>query len=142
MAIINQNKILMTLWQQIKDWYHFRKTGYTRAEREYRTWYEATVNWRATRVRDIFHNFRHVIVVDPEKFFDYDPLAYAPKAEAQQYFWPVRPIGENCIWRWERVIKCPATAGEWSVNELGGADTVFVATNSDADAVMLALKYG
>jgi hypothetical protein len=131
----------MKLIEQIKDWYYFKKTGYTRAERDYKEWYESTVNWRATRVRDIFHNFRHVIVVDPEKFFDYDPLAYYPKKEAQQYFWPHRVIGENAVWRWERVMRTPSTGNEWAVNELGGEDTVFVATNNERDAVMIALKY-
>jgi hypothetical protein len=142
MAIINYNEILMTLWQQIKDWYYFRKTGYTRAEREYRAWYESAINWRATRVRDIFHNFEHIIIVDPNKFFTYDPFVWALKKDAKQYFWPQRALGENAVWRWERVIRAPSTGNEWSVNELGGEDTVFVATNSDEDAVMIALKYG
>ena len=31
----------MTLWEHIKDWYLTRKTGYTKAEREYRAWYES-----------------------------------------------------------------------------------------------------
>ena len=131
----------MKFLEQIKDWYYFKKTGYTRAEREYRSWYESAINWRATRVRDIFHNFHHIIIVDPEKFFDYDPLAYSPKKEIHQYFWPQRTLGENAVWRWERVIKCPATAGEWTVNELGGEDILFVATNNERDAIMIALKY-
>ena len=131
----------MKLLEQIKDWYYFKKTGYTRAEREYLVWYEVTVDWRATRVRDIFHNFQHVVVVDPDKFFDYDPLLLAPKKEAQQYFWPHRTLEETCVWRWERVVKTPGTGNKWAVDELSGGDTLFVATNSEQDAVMIALKW-
>jgi hypothetical protein len=133
--------MVMKLLEQIKDWYHFRKTGYTRAEREYQAWYESTINWRATRVRDIFHNFQHVVIVDPDKFFVYDPFAWAPKKEAQQYFWPLRSLEETCVWRWERVVKTPGTGNEWAVDELSGGDTLFVATNNEQDAVMIALKW-
>jgi hypothetical protein len=29
----------------------------------------------------------------------------------------------------------------WNINEIGGEDRVFVATNSDGDAIMIALKW-
>jgi hypothetical protein len=31
---------------------------------------------------------------------------------------------------------------EWDINGMGDRDKVFVATNNDADAIMIALKYG
>ena len=132
----------MKILEQIKDWYLTRKTGYTKAEREYRAWYEQTVNVRATRIKDIFGNFEHIVVVDPSKFFDLDePFGWIVREDARQYFWPVRALGENCVWEFHRVMNCPATAWEWEVNELGGEDKVFVATNNQQDATMIALRW-
>jgi hypothetical protein len=131
----------MNLLGRIKDWYLTRKTGKTRAEREWEDWYEQNVNYRATRIKDMFKNFEHIIVVDSNKFFQFDPFVWVPTEEAKQYFWPDRPLGENAVWRFERVMKTPSTAWEWEINELGGADTVFVATNNGKDAIMIALKY-
>jgi hypothetical protein len=132
----------MKIVEQIKDWYLTRKTGKTRAEREWLEWYEQNVNYRATRIKNMFENFEHIIIVDPNKFMVEDPFAWAPCADAQQYFWPARPLGNNAVWRFERVMREPSTAWEWTVNELGGEDTVFVATNNERDAMMIALKYG
>jgi hypothetical protein len=131
----------MNLLGRIKDWYLTRKTGKTKAEREWEAWYEQNVNYRATRIKDMFKNFEHIIVVDSNKFFQFDPFVWVPTEEAKQYFWPDRPLGENAVWRFERVMKTPSTAWEWEINELGGADTVFVATNNGKDAIMIALKY-
>ena len=133
--------MLNNLKERIVDWYLTNRTGKTKAEREWEAWYEQNVNFRATRIKDMFKNFKHVIIVSPDKFFKFDPFAWVPTDDAKQYFWPARPLGENCVWRFERVINCPATAYEWEVNELGGADTVFVATNSDHDALLISLKY-
>jgi hypothetical protein len=48
---------------------------------------------------------------------------------------------ESAVWRCERVINYASTTWEWEVNELGGEDTVFVATNNERDAVMIALRW-
>jgi hypothetical protein len=126
----------------IRDWYLTRKTGKTKEEREWIAWYEQNVNYRATRIKDMFKNFEHVVIVDLNKFVDHaEPFAWVPCADARQYFWPARPLGENAVWRFERVINCPATSWEWEVNELGGEDKIFVATNNERDAMMIALKY-
>ncbi len=136
----------MTYWEkvteQVKDWYLTRKTGKTKAEREYILWYEQTVNLRATRIKNMFDNFKHIVRVDTEKFFNLDePFGWSVCEDAKQYFWPNRELGNNCVWRFERVMNCPATAWEWEINELGGEDKVFVATNNGQDALMIALKY-
>ncbi len=132
----------MDLFERLKDWYLTRKTGKTKVEREWEAWYEQNVNYRATRIKDMFRNFEHIIMVDPDKFFKFDPFVWVPCDNAKQYFWPARPLGENCVWRFERVINAPSTAWEWEINELGGYDRVFVATNNEQDAIMIALKYG
>jgi hypothetical protein len=133
----------MKIVEQIKDWYLTRKTGYTRDEREYRAWYDQTVNVRAIRIKDMFNNFRYIIIVDPNKFFNLEePFGWIVREDVNQYFWPQRPLSETAVWRFERVMNAPSTAWEWHVNELGGEDQVFVATNNKQDAIMIALKYG
>jgi hypothetical protein len=131
----------MNLKERIVDWYLTRKTGKTKAEREYLAWYEQTINVRATRIIDMFANFRYVIVVDPEKFFSFDPFAWVVTKDAQQYFWPKCPMAESAVWRCERVINYASTTWEWEVNELGGEDTVFVATNNERDAIIISLRW-
>jgi len=132
----------MILFDNIKDWYLTRTTGYTKAEREYKAWYEQTVNVRATRIKDIFRNFKHIVIVDPNKFFNLEqPFGWTVREDTKHYFWPARALGENAVWEFHRVMCEPSTDWEWTVNELGGEDKVFVATNNEQDAVMIALKY-
>ena len=135
--------MLTRLKERLKDWYLTKKTGKDKSQREWEAWYDQNVNYRATKIRDMFKNFKHVIIVNTDKFVDHaEPFAWVPCKDARQYFWPARPLGENCVWRFERVINCPATAWEWEINEIGGEDMIFVATNNERDAVMIALKYG
>jgi hypothetical protein len=131
----------MNVKEWIVDRYLTWRTGKDKSQRDWEAWYESNVNYRATRIKDMFKNFKHIIIVDSNKFFQFDPFTWVPTEDAKQYFHPARPLGENAVWRFERVINCPATAWQWEINELGGADTVFVATNSDRDAMMIALKY-
>ena len=126
----------------IKDKYLTWRTGKDKDQRDWEAWYETNVNYRSVRIKDMFRKFEYVLEVDWQKFLEHnDPFAWVPVADAVQYFWPTRPLGENAVWRIERVMKAPATAYEWEINELGGEDKVFVATNNQRDAVMIALKY-
>ena len=132
----------MTFWEKVTDKYITWRTGKDKQQRDWEAWYEVNVNYRATKINDMFRNFKHIIMVDVDKFVDYhEPFAWVPNADARQYFWPNRPLGENAVWRFERVINCPATANQWEINELGGEDKIFVATNNERDALMIALKY-
>lgn len=132
----------MTLWERIQDRWITWRTGKSKAERDWEAWYEVNVNYRATRISDMFKNFKHIIIVDVDKFVDHnEPFTWVPNKDAKQYFWPQRPLGENAVWRFERVINYPSTSNLWEVNSFGGEDKIFVATNSDEDAVMIALKY-
>lgn len=132
---------LQALRERIVDWYLTRKTGKTKAEREWEAWYEVNVVYRASTISNMFMHFKHVIVVEPDKFFNQcEPFAYVPCEDAKQYFWPQRELGNNAVWRFERVIWDQWT-NDWMINGLGDRDRVFVATNNDSDAVMLAMRY-
>ena len=125
----------------IVDKYLTWKTGKNQAEREWSDWYDCTVNWRASDITDMFKNFKHVIEVDTDKFTNpYEPMAWVPCPDAKQYFWPQRGLGNNAVWRFERVT-WNRWDRRWHISALGGEDKIFVATNSDKDAMMIALKY-
>lgn len=119
-------------------------TWYTKKSKEQRTWeawYETNVVYRASTIDNMFMHFKHIIVVDPDKFFDWcEPFCYVPTENARQYFWPQRKLGNNAVWRFERVT-WNQWDQQWHVNGLGDRDKVFVATNSDEDALLISLRY-
>lgn len=130
---------------RLLDWVQDRwltwRTGMDRETRAWHSWYDINVNYRADTIDDMFKNFRHVIMVNTEKFTDYhNPFGWTPCADAKQYFWPHCALADTAVWRFERVAWDPVQE-QWRINELGGVDHIFVATNSDSDAVVIALKY-
>jgi hypothetical protein len=127
--------------EKLQDWYLDKKTGTTREVREYESWLDHNVNRSASRIRHMFGNFRHVLIVNPKKFFDYrNSFEWAPCRDVRQYMWPERALGDNMVWLFERVNPC-AYDDDWEINGIAGDELVFVATNNDSDAVMLAIKY-
>lgn len=133
----------MRLIEQIKEWYLTRKTGITQKEREYNAWYLQNVNAQGPYIKDVFKNFKHIIVVDPNKFFNFaEPFGWVICDNAAQYFWPARPLSTTAIVRSERVISSSAYSHqEWYIDAIHGEYRVFVATNITQDAIMITLKY-
>lgn len=127
------------LLDYIKDWWLTWRTGKNKSEREWDAWYNENINWLSPRVSSMFEKFKHVIEVDKDKFFQFDPFAWVPCEDAKQYFWPARKLGTNAVWRIEQVI--PYGSDDYYINGIGGESKVFVVTNNDRDAMMIALKY-
>jgi hypothetical protein len=126
---------------KLKDKYLTWRTGKDKDQREWEAWYEVNVFYRASTIPNMFQHFKHIIEVDTHKFMDYaEPFAWVPCEDARQYFWPFRELGNNAVWRIERVI-WDKWENCWHINGLGDEDKVFVATNNDRDAMMIALKY-
>ena len=124
----------------VDKWLTWR-TGKSKDQRDWEAWYEVNVVYCASTIENMFMNFKHVIAVDSHKFLDWaEPFAWVPVNDACQYFWPHRELGNNAVWRFERVRK-DQWDNRWHLDELGGEDQVFVATNNDMDAIMIALKY-
>ena len=132
----------MNIKDYIVDRWLTWRTDKDRATREWEAWYERNVVYRASTIPNMFMHFKYIIEVDTLKFIDHgEPFIYVPCEDALQYFWPDRELGNNAVWRFERVYwnqweEC------WHINDMiGDEDKIFVATNSDEDAVMIALKY-
>jgi len=130
----------MSLFEKLKDRYTTWHTGKSRDQREWEAWYKVNVVYRAHTIENMFMHFKYIIEVKSDVFFKYHPFVWVPCDDAQQYFWPARRLGENAVWRFVRVTK-NIHDGRWHRNEMGGGDHLFVATNSECDAVMIALKY-
>lgn len=126
----------------IKDKWLTWRTGKDKQQREWEAWYEINVVYRAGTIPNMFMHFKHIIEVDTRKFMDpREPFAWVPCADARQYFWPARSLGNNAVWRFERVY-WNKWDKRWHIDEMAGdQDKVFVATNNDRDAMMIALKY-
>lgn len=133
--------MLSKIREYVIDRYLTWRTGESKEQREWEAWYETNVVYRASTIPNMFQHFKHVILVNPNKFFSHEEMGWwVPCEDAKQYFWPARPLGNNAVWRFERVTwnqweQC------WDINGLGERDKVFVATNNDRDAMMIALKY-
>lgn len=130
-------KFISHLFDKYITWH----TGKSKEQRAWEEWYENNVNYRANTIEDMFKNFKHVIIVNTDKFTDPTwPFDWVPNPEASEYFWPQRPPETTCVWRFERVNPHSWKTG-WEINGMGGQDLIFVATNSDEDAVMIALRW-
>lgn len=131
----------MTFWEKVTDKYITWRTGKDKQQRDWEAWYNVNVVWRAHDITNMFMNFKYVFEVDWYKFFDHEEMGcWIPCPDAKQYFYPQRELGNNAVWRIERVIKDQWDL-RWHINEIAGYDKVFVATNNERDAMMIALKY-
>lgn len=125
----------------IKDRWLTFWTKKTKQQRDWEAWVAVNIVYGAGTINNRFMHFKHIIVVDYNKFLDLSqPFGYCPCEDANQYLYPARPLGENAVWCFERVFWNPWQQ-EWNINGMGDEDKVFVATNNDEDATMIALKY-
>lgn len=124
---------------KIVDWHLTRKTGLNKEEREYKAWLEATVNRRAHTIECALSNFKYIIEVDWNRFFNHaEPFGWIPNQKAKEFLWPAKPIGECSVWFMERIVR-DKWSGKRNVNCLGDEDIVVVATNNEHDAFMIAM---
>lgn len=126
--------------EYIKDRYLTWSTGHDKQTREYLKWYDETVVSRASTIENVFTNFKYILPVST-KIFDLDePFGWAPCADFKQYLYPNRSLGDNTLYYFARGNR-DQWDGRFHLSEMYGGDQVFVATNNERDAVMIALKY-
>jgi hypothetical protein len=131
----------MKFFEYIKDKWLTLYTGKDKITRDWEKWSEENIVRRADTLQNYFVNFKHIIEVDPQKFWDFaEPFGWCVVEDFRQYEYPQRQLGDNAVGNWFR--------GYWNqwdsrfhLTDLAGSDRVFVATNNDEDALMIALKY-
>lgn len=131
----------MTFKEYIVDKWLTWRTGKNAEERAWRAWCDATINRRASTVEDFYYDFKHIIEVDPNKVYDVAcPFGWTYVEDFKQYGYPNRELGDNTLCEWFRCLD-DTWDGKRHINEIGGTDRLFAATNNDRDAIMIALKY-
>ncbi len=132
----------MDLIERLKDRFLTWHTGKDRRTRVWEKWKNETIVFRASTVENMFMNFKHIIEVNPEKMLDSThPFGWHSNEEFNQFEYPNKELGDNSVWYWCRCRK-DRWDSRWHFDEIGGEDKVFVATNNERDAVLIALKFG
>lgn len=125
----------------IKDCWLTWRTGLDRQTRDHQKWYRETVVQTAITVENMFMNFKYIVPVS-EKIFDLDePFGWVPCEDFKQYMFPNRNHDNCVVYYYARGYRDPWD-GRFHLNDLRcEQDQVFVATNNEVDAMMIALKY-
>lgn len=133
--------MIRAMFEYLQDRYLTWHTGMPREDREFREWADRTVVQNATTIENMFQNFRHIVPVST-RIFDLDePFGWTPCEEFREFLYPQRPLGSNAVYYFARGYR-DAWDGRFHISDLGAEqDQVFVATNSDRDAVIIALRW-
>lgn len=133
---------MLALKEYVADKYLTWRTGQDKQTRAWHKWQEETIVRRAGTIENMFMNFKYIIPVSTEQIFDLDePFGWCPCNDFKQYLYPTRELGNNAVYYFARGYR-DEWDGKFHLNELRcEADQVFVATNNERDAVMIALKY-
>jgi hypothetical protein len=125
----------------IKDRYLTWRTGKDQQTRDWDEWCDKTIVRRANTIENMFMNFNYIITVSTNIFDLDEPFGWCPKKDFQQYLYPNRALGDNAVYYFARGYR-DQWDGRFHLNDLRHEqDMVFVATNNEQDAVMMALKY-
>ena len=134
----------MKLYNDIKAKYFQWRHGMDQAQWDYKQWNEAHICQRANDVTNYFQGFKHVIPVSYLRVNTIlEPMfgMHVPGPEIKEYTWPNKEVGQHAMlghfrgfWdKWD---------GRFHISDIGGdVDQVFVATNNDEDAFMIALRF-
>ena len=124
-----------------KDKYLIWRTGLDKETRDYIKWREETIVQRASTIENMFMNFKYIIPVSTNIFNHSEPFGWTPCKEFRQYIYPSRALGDNTEYFFARGYR-DEWDGKFHLNDMRpGQDQVFVATNNEVDAMMMALKY-
>lgn len=125
----------------VDKWLTWR-TGYDKRERIWYQWRDENIVHNADTIENMFMNFKYVFPVDHEKFFlENYPFGWPVVDDVKQYLWPQRELGENVVYAFVRGYRDPWD-GCFHINDIRSEqDVCFVATNNEADAIILSLKY-
>ena len=133
----------MKLYSDIKAKYFRWRRGMDRAEWDYTQWNEAHICQRANDVTNYYQGFKYVIPVSYNKIYTQSDSFWGEilGTDIKEYTWPNKEVGEHAMlghfrgyWdQWD---------GRFHITDLGGElDQMFVATNNDEDAFMIALRF-
>jgi len=104
-------------------------------------WNKKNIKPTGDTIKEIFFGMKHIIEVDHKKVYEkWDVQGWLVSEEFKEmYFYPNRELGDHAV---VHLLRGDFSSDEYifTKNEFGG-DAVFVGTNNDADALMIALAY-
>ena len=105
-------------------------------------WNEKNIWKNAPDMDSMFHGFKHKIIVDWRKILEGNKRNgwMAISEFRDQFYYPNRELGDHAICMTLRGA-FPENGGAFEFMEVGATDICVVATNNDADATYIALKY-
>ena len=131
----------MVMIEFIKDKWLTWHTGKDKQTRDYNQWFDATVIRRATTIENMFMNFKHIVPVSTQIFDLDEPFGWIPCRGFEQYLYPNRALSDCAVYYFARGYRDPWD-GRFHLNDIRHEqDQVFVATNNERDAIMIALTY-
>ena len=127
--------------EYIKDKYLTWRTGNDKQTRIWLKWEDENIVHRARTIENMFMNFKYILPVTTQIFNHAEPFGWHPTKEFREYMYPNRELGDNTVYYFAR-----GTRNQWDGRFhldgcFGERDQVFVATNNERDAIMIALKY-
>lgn len=127
--------------EQIKDKYLTWRTGHDRQQRAWLKWEQETIVLRADTIENMFMNFKYIIPVSTDVFDLSEPFGWIPCQDFRQYLYPFRELGDNAVYYFARGYR-DRWDGRFHLSDLQHEqDQVFVATNNERDAMMIALRW-
>lgn len=127
--------------EYIKDRYLTWRTGLDKQERIVAQWKNLNIVENANTVENMFQNFQYIIPVSTSIFDPHSPFGWYPCKEFRQYLYPIRPLGNNAVYYFARGYR-DTWDGRFHICDLRSEqDQVFVATNDETDAMMIALRW-
>ena len=131
--------------EYIKDKWLTWRTGLDKQTRTWLKWEDENIVHRASTIENMFMNFKYILPVTTMIFDHSEPFGWHPTKEFRQYLYPNRALGDNTVFYFARgtrgIWEDGKLDGKFHLNEIGGRDQVFVATNNEVDAMMIVLKY-
>lgn len=116
-------------------------TGNDKQTRTWLKWEEENIVHRAGTIENMFMHFKYILPVTTQIFNHSEPFGWYPTKEFREYMYPNRELGDNTVYYFARGYR-DQWDGCFHINDLRHEqDRVFVATNNEKDAFMIALKY-
>jgi len=134
--------LISKIRERYKAWQdrRFLKKHHCENWRQYNHRFDPDVNWRATRIKEFYHGYPYVYVFENRNH--------------EVYYWDLGMVGTYIVDKWcetnckekyrmdfFRAIRCPATANQWELNDLGGGDYIFVAFKDEQEFIMFMLRW-
>ena len=133
--------MIIEIIESVRDRYLSWRTGHNKQERDWIKWRDENIVTNAITIENMFMNFQYILPVSIDIFNHNDPFCWSPCTEFNQYLYPQRPLGQNAVWYFARGFR-DTWDGRFHICGLRAEqDQVFVATNSQEDAIMIALKW-